>query len=472
MANMTDKEKSIQQIYDETHEVHINTGEEKIHAKRMGGKFRNLKWLASSVWLLFFVGPFIRWGERQAVLFDIPNRQFHIFEITILPQDFWMLSLVLLFFAILLAVVTALAGRIYCGFFCFQTIWTDVFTLIETKIEGNPAMQRKFKKAPMSFEKFSKLSFKYFLWLLISIFTGISFAAWFVDVFELWGAIFTFNLSFAAYATIALFTVGTFVLAGFLREQTCFWLCPYARIQAVMVDKNSVVPSYDAIRGEPRGRLKKGELVAGNGHCIECKQCIAVCPTGVDIRTGQQEGCIMCALCIDACDEVMEKINKPRGLIKYASWESIMGHKTIPILKRTRFWVYSIILLLSIVGIIYGIGSQAALELKVIHARLPLFVMLSDGSVQNKYTLKILNKKTQDLRVKISARSSDIRDLKLKGELDVLAKRGKVTSVVVFATAAGENIKDKSTPVIFIIKSKDKDGNVIEDERTSMFLSK
>jgi len=474
MTKITDNNKTIEEIYADVHEVHINTGEQKIFTKRIAGKFRKLKWLASSIWLLFFFGSYLRWGDRQAVLFDIPNRQFHIFELTILPQDFWILALLLLFFAILLAVVTALAGRVYCGFFCFQTIWTDIFTLIETKIEGNPSQQKKLANASFSFKKFYKLSLKYFLWLIISIFTGISFVAWFYDVYILWSDVFLLNLGTASFTTIALFTVGTFILAGFMREQTCFWLCPYARIQAVMVDKNSIVPSYDVLRGEPRGRLKKGDLVEGNGHCIECKQCIALCPTGVDIRAGQQEGCIMCALCIDACDEIMQKIGKPTGLIKYDSWEGIMGHDEVPILKRARFWVYNLVLLLSIFGIIYGLSSQDALELKVLHARQSLYVLQSDGSSQNRYTLKILNKKTKDIYVDVRVDSDILKDLKIKGEIkNIKAEAGRVTSTTVFVSTDKKNLTQKYTDIKFSIievNTKKIATEMMKSFRKSIFL--
>ena len=202
-----------------------------------------------------------------------------------------------------------------------------------------------------------------------------------------------------------MFTAGTYLLAGFLREQTCFWLCPYARIQAVMVDNSTAVPTYDFHRGEPRGRVKKGQKEENRttGDCVDCNQCVAVCPTGVDIRHGQQEGCIMCALCIDACDIVMEKIDRPTGLIRYESLDTLNGKEERPLLKRPRIWIYAAVLGLSLVGIAYGLSTLDAIEIKVIHARQPLFVMQSDGSIQNKYTVKILNKMTEDMEVTISA---------------------------------------------------------------------
>jgi cytochrome c oxidase accessory protein FixG len=472
---MTDKkiqEQTIEELYAEANEHTINVGDITIHAKRMGGRFRNLKWLSTLVWVIYFLGPYLRLGERQAVLFDIPNRQFHIFNLTLLPQDLWMLAFVLLFFAILLAVVTALAGRIWCGFFCFQTVWTDVFTWIEEKLEGTPAKRRKLENAKWNLTKIIVRIKKYSLWLLISVLTGISFIAWFTDAYQLWVDLFTLNASSTAYTTLLLFTLGTIYLAGFLREQTCFWLCPYARIQAVMIDDTSIVPSYDVPRGEKRGRILKGKTVAqGQGDCVDCNQCVTVCPTGVDIRGGQQEGCIMCGLCIDACDAVMEKIDKPKGLIKYASWDGIMGKKERPLLKRPRVWVYSIILLISVFGIIFGLSTMQSMELKVIHARQPLFVIQSDGSIQNRYTLKILNKLTEDIKVTVATNKNSFKGLIIIGaDKEIVAVHGTVTPVTIFIKLPRKNMTEKSQPITFIAKGKDSSGNHYSSKRTSVFI--
>ena len=467
----TKQDAAVEALYEEAAHWHVNTGGETIHAKRMSGKWRNLKWISSAVWILFFLGPYLRWGDRQAVLFDIPNRQFHILGATILPQDFWMLSLLLLFFAILLALVTALAGRVYCGFFCFQTVWTDVFTWIEEKLEGAPAKRRKLDKAPMSAAKFRIKAIKHLAWAVIGFLTGVAFVSWFVDAFQLWRDIFTLSLGPVAMITIALFTVGTYGLAGFLREQTCFWLCPYARIQAVMVDNSTAVPTYDFHRGEPRGRIKKGQKESDrtNGDCVDCNQCVAVCPTGVDIRHGQQEGCIMCALCIDACDAVMEKVDRPTGLIRYESLDVLNGKEERSFYKRPRVWIYSAVLTLAVAGIAYGLSSLDAIEIKVIHARQPLYVMQSDGSIQNKYTLKVLNKMTADMDVEISAVGPE--GLKVVGnEKPVNAIKGKVTPRTIFVRVPRENVKQESGPITFRAEGRDSEGNLFVSERESVFI--
>ncbi|MEH6651267.1 MAG: cytochrome c oxidase accessory protein CcoG [Motiliproteus sp.] len=460
---------TVDDIYAESGYWHVNTGEEKIHAKRMPGKWRSLKWWANSFWILFFLGPYLRWDDRQAVLFDIPNRQFHIFSATILPQDFWMLALLLLFFAILLAVVTAVAGRVWCGFFCFQTVWTDLFTWIEEKLEGSPQKRRKLDDAPLSFAKVKTKVFKHSLWLLVALFTGISFISWFNDSFTIWGDMLNLELGFASTVIIGMFIGGTYLLAGFMREQTCMWLCPYARIQGVMIDDSTVLPAYDVARGEPRGRIKKGESDAERttGDCVDCNQCVAVCPTGVDIRQGQQEGCITCALCIDACDSVMERVGRPKGLIRYESLEGMEQGVSSDIRKRPRVWVYSTILLLALSGIIYGLSTLDAIELKVLHERQPLFVMQSDGSIQNKYTLKVLNKLTHDAEVTVTA--SGPEGLVLVGaDSGFVARHGNASAHNVFVRVPADLLNVGSVPITFTVVSTQGEG--FSSSRTSVFI--
>ncbi len=462
---------AVDDLYAEAQHWHVNTGNETIHAKRLPGKWRMIKWLAASVWLMFFLGPYLRWDGRQAVLFDIPNRQYHIFGVTVLPQDFWMLSLLLLFFAILLAVTTAIAGRVWCGFFCFQTVWTDVFTWIEEKLEGQPPQRRKLDKAPLSAKKLAVKSVKHLMWVMIGFLTGISFVAWFTDATGLWRAFFVGDANAAAYATVALFTAGTYVLAGFLREQACFWLCPYARIQGVMADRTTVLPTYDVHRGEPRGRLKKGETEESRttGDCIDCKQCVAVCPTGIDIRNGQQEGCITCALCIDACNAVMAKVSRPKGLIRYASLDELEGGSTKALLFRPRVWVYSTILIAALSGIVYGLASLGAIDLNVLHERAPLFVTMSDGSIQNKYTLKILNKMPEDLSLRISA--SGPKDLVLLGAEDkILARHGEVTAAIVFVKMPRSDLEDGRVGITFHVEGVRPSGQTVQTKRKSIFI--
>ena len=462
---------TVEALYAEADDWHVNTGGQAIHAKRIGGRWRRIKWILASVWLVYFLGPYVRWDGRQAILFDIPNRQYHIFSATVLPQDFWMLSLLLLFFAILLAVMTALVGRVWCGYFCFQTVWTDIFTLIEERLEGPPAARRKLDQAPLSLQKLRVKGTKHLLWLLTGFLTGFSVIAWFTDAPSLWQRFFAGEANGAAYVSVALFTAGTYVLAGFLREQTCFWLCPYARIQGVMLDRTTIVPTYDERRGEPRGRVKRAEAggAQATGDCVDCNQCVAVCPTGVDIRRGQQEGCITCALCIDACDQVMDKVGRPRGLIRYASLDEMEGHATKALLLRPRVWVYSTILLVALAGIGYGLTSLAPIELKVLHERAPLFVLQSDGSIQNKYTLKILNKTPEQVSVTISV--SGHEGLTLAGaDKPVVAEPGGVTPAVVFVRIPQRALAAEQQPIRFHVEGARTSGTPVATARESVFI--
>lgn len=390
------------EVYDALTEWEVNTGKHgKIVPKRMKGRYRTLKNFGMSVWLLYFLGPYLRWDGKQAVLFDIPNQQFHIFSATIFPQDIWVLSLTLLFFAILLAAATSIAGRVFCGYFCFQTVWTEMFSFIEGKIEGDtPHKRAKFEASPWTANKISKKMSKHVLWIAISMLTGLTFAAWFTDVFQLWTDVISLQAATPVWIALGVFTFFTYWFAGFMREQVCFWLCPYARLQGVMYDQDTVLPAYDAERGEPRGKLSR-QASAKQGACIDCKLCVAVCPTGIDIRKGQQEGCITCGLCIDACDSIMDKIEQPRGLIRYASHKELhQGQKTIGLFRRPRTIVYSLIMLLSMSGIIYGFINFSPTEFTVVQQRRPLFTQMSNGDIQNKYTLKLLNKTDTPLEVR------------------------------------------------------------------------
>ncbi|EMR13549.1 type cbb3 cytochrome oxidase biogenesis protein CcoG [Methylophaga lonarensis MPL] len=437
-------------IYEDVSDWDVNAGGNKVVAKRMTGRFRKLKWFGMSVWLVYFLGPYVRWDGQQAVLFDIPNRQFHFFNVTVYPQDIWMLSLTLLFFAILLAAVTSIAGRVFCGYFCFQTVWTDVYTWIETRLEGDtPQKAMKFKSAPLSAEKVGRITLKHSLWLIIAMLTGLSFAAWFTDAFQLWKDYFTLQAAMPAWIVLAMFTAGTYVFAGFMREQVCFWLCPYARLQSVMYDQDTLLPAYDAERGEPRGKLKKGQVDSAKGSCIDCRMCVAVCPTGIDIRKGQQEGCITCGMCIDACDSIMEKTNQPKGLVRYASYKELHhNHDSIPVFKRPRVMIYGLILMISFGGVVYGFTHLSPTEFQVVPERQPLFVQLSDGSIQNKYTLRLLNKTQHPIEVQY--RISGLEGATLHGLDDLVhIEPGRINQLTAFVRLEEDAVNQAISPLIF-----------------------
>lgn len=449
---MDNNKTHVENLYAEGEQWVQNLGEKTVHAKRMKGKFRNLKWISMLIWAPFFIGPYVMWGGKQAILFDVEKRQYHLFDITIFPQDIWMLAMVLLFLAILLAAMTTVLGRVFCGYFCFQTVWTDIFTLFEDWIEGTPAKRRKLEKTPWNLNKIRIKISKHLIWIAIAILSGVTWMLYFgvswVDYINGVASNTTW------FITIAI-ALGAYIFAGFMREQSCLWICPYARIQGAMVDKQSVMPTYDFYRGEKRGKLKKGQYVEGQGDCIDCNQCVAVCPTGVDIRKGQEYGCITCGLCIDACDSVMTKVGKPKGLIRYTSLDEMKFNKSLKAFyKRPRFLVYSTILIVSLSILTYGLFTLAPLDLKVLHGRTPLFVQLSNGAYRNKYELKIMNKTDKTMPVKISF-DSEIKNIKSQNALEtVTVPAGNVKSVYVYLSAFESDISE-SNQVVFTIQGGD-----------------
>ena len=446
----------------------IHTGG-TVHAKRISGFFRSLKWALASVWLVFFIGPYLRWDGRQSILFDLENRQFHIFNLTILPQDIWMLTLVLLFLSMLLAASTTIGGRLWCGYACFQTVWSDVFTWVEEKIEGQPNKRIKLESAPMTFNKLMIKLKKHSIWLLLGFLTGFTFVAYFVDVIDLWGRLFYFEWSLIETGIILGLGFMTYFFAGILREQTCIGFCPYARIQGAMIDTQTELPTYDLERGEPRGRLKRvkeGEEAPKLGDCIDCNLCVAVCPTGVDIRYGQQFGCITCGLCIDACDSVMEKLKKPKGLIRYASLAEFGGEKLPALWKRPRVLVYAGIMFTALGILIWGAFNMAAIDVKALHDRSPLYVQMSDGTIQNKWTIKVVNKGNDPMKAEVTATGPSDLTFKVNGTLDI--KPGNVGSITLYVKIPKKSLKDAHTPIV--IKVTDLNNPIVFETYNSNFI--
>ncbi len=380
----------------------------KVHPKKISGTFRRLKWTVLIVLLaIYYVVPWIRWDRGpdapdQAVLADIVNGRLYFFFIEIWPQEVYYLTGLLILGAIGLFLATSLAGRVWCGYSCPQTVWTDLFMWVERLIEGDRNARVRLDKAPMSAAKFGKRSLKHGIWLLIAAATGGAWIMYFNDAPTVVRDIFTGEASLGVYFFVGLFTATTYVLAGLAREQVCTYMCPWPRFQAAMFDEDTLIVTYEKWRGEPRGRHKKGQDFAERGDCVDCNLCVAVCPTGIDIRDGQQLECISCALCIDACNSVMAKVGRPLNLITYdteRNQEARAAAAPTPKwrLVRPRTVLYSLLLLVVAGIMLWSLAFRATLDINVLHDRNPLFVNLSDGSIRNGYTIKILNK-TRDGR--------------------------------------------------------------------------
>jgi cytochrome c oxidase accessory protein FixG len=374
---------------------------EKIYPKRAHGTFRTIKWIVMAVTLsIYYLVPWIRWDRGpympdQAVLIDFPSRRFFFFFLEIWPQEFYFVTGLLVLAALGLFLVTSIAGRMWCGYTCPQTVWTDLMIAVERFFQGDRNQRIRLDKNPWSFETLWRKGATHFTWLLIAVATGGAWVFYFADAPTLARQLVTMEAPMVAYAFIGIFTATTYLLGGIAREQVCIYMCPWPRIQGAMVDRDSLFISYRGWRGEPRGPHKAGQSWEGRGDCIDCRQCVAVCPTGIDIRNGAQLECIQCALCIDACDEIMEKIGRPRSLISYDTvrhLESAGKDSTSVNFLRPRVLVYAAAM--AVVGVIMltALLLRPDLEVNVLHDRNPIYVKLSDGGLRNGYTVKILNK--------------------------------------------------------------------------------
>ncbi len=397
---------------------------ERIHPKRVSGQFRNLKWIVMLITLgIYYITPWIRWDRGpfapdQAVLIDMANRRFYFFFIEIWPQEFIFVAGLLVMAGVGLFLVTSVVGRAWCGYACPQTVWTDLFLYVERFIEGDRNARIRLDKAPLTFDKYRKRISKHIIWLMIAVATGGAWIFYFADAPTLLYQFVTLQAAPIAYGTVAVLTFTTYTLGGVLREQVCIYMCPWPRIQAAMLDEDSLVVTYNDWRGEPRTHGAKRDADIPHGDCIDCNACVAVCPTGIDIRDGQQLECITCALCIDACDDIMGKLGRDQGLISYATLRDYNQNVAtatgpegidptrvrdddgfIPTIRQFDWKIFLRVRTLIYFGVWAAIGgamlvallARDRLELNVQQDRNPVFVQLSDGSIRNGYTVKLLN---------------------------------------------------------------------------------
>jgi len=387
-----------------------------VHNKRIDGPFRRFKWFVMVVTLaIYYVTPWLRWDRgpyapNQAVLIDLAGRRFYMFGIEIWPHEFYFVAGLLIMAGIGLFLLTSAVGRAWCGYACPQTVWTDLFQHVDRLFDGDRNARIRLDNAPWGPAKIARRSAKWSVYLLISFLTGGAWILYFADAPTLLRAFFAGQAAPVAYGTVAVLTFTTFALGGFMREQVCIYMCPWPRIQTAMLDEKSLIVTYKDWRGEPRGSVKKASKNPDLfGDCIDCQQCIAVCPTGIDIREGPQIGCITCALCIDACDRVMADIGRPRGLIDYATLEDCelekAGAPARPAwraLLHLRTIIYFTIWGAIGLALLFLLGARNHTDLSVSPDRNPPFMLLRDGSVRNAYTLKLRNMESRPREMEIA----------------------------------------------------------------------
>ncbi|QCT96683.1 cytochrome c oxidase accessory protein CcoG [Stutzerimonas degradans] len=439
---------------------------EKIYTRAFSGLFRNLRRVGgAALFILFFGTVWLNWDGRQAVWWDLPERKFHIFGATFWPQDFMLLSWLLIICAFGLFFITVFAGRVWCGYTCPQSVFTWVFMWAEKITEGDRNQRMKLDKASMSANKFLRKLAKHAIWIAVGILVAITFVGYFTPIRQLVPDLITFQVNGWTAFWIGFFTLATYGSAGFLREQVCIYMCPYARFQSVMFDKDTLIVSYDPRRGEKRGpRKKEADYKAmGLGDCIDCTMCVQVCPTGIDIRDGLQIECIGCAACIDACDAIMDKMNYPRGLISYTTEHNLSGQQTH--LLRPRLIGYAVALSVMIGLFAYAVYDRPLVKLDVLKDRV-LYRENEQGRIENVYTLKVMNKAQHAQSFVIT--TSGLDGLAYEGRSEVRAQAGELVTIPVELSMAPEKLPSSTNEIVFHIKSMDDES--ISDEADSRFI--
>jgi cytochrome c oxidase accessory protein FixG len=387
--------------------IQMYAAREQIYPREASGPYARLRWLC--VWLtqmVFYGLPWFRWNDRQAVLFDLGARKFYLFGVVLWPQDFIYLAALLIICAYLLFLVTAIAGRVWCGFACPQTVYTEIFLWIERQIEGTRSARMRLDKQSLSTHKLVRKTAKHAAWLSVALWTGFSFVGYFTPIRELASEVMSLGLGPWEWFWILFYSLATYGNAGWLREQVCKYMCPYARFQSSMFDKDTLIITYDQQRGEPRGAWSEEQ--GSSGDCIDCTLCVQVCPTGIDIRKGLQYECIGCAACIDACDGVMQKVQRPQGLIRYSTDHAVENNLSLAQIRRRAFrprvLIYCAILCTIVVVFFSALALRMPLKLDVIRDRGAMGRELESGQIENVYRLQIMNTSevAHDYRVSVS----------------------------------------------------------------------
>jgi cytochrome c oxidase accessory protein FixG len=443
----------------------------KIQPQSVSGKFRRIKWMLLGITLaIYYLLPFLRWNRgphepSQAVMIDLGHGRFYFFFIELWPQEVYFITGLLILAAFTLFLMNAVAGRIWCGYFCPQTVWTDLFMAVERLIEGDRRERMKLDKEPWGPRKIALRLMKHWIWLLIAWWTGGAWVLYFADAPTLVWQLATLQAPAIAYASIATLTATTYLLAGHMREQVCNFMCPWPRIQGALTDEHSLAISYRYDRGEPRGSVKKNAALQAKGQpagdCVDCFQCVTACPAGIDIRDGSQMECIQCGLCADACDSVMLKLGRPTGLIAYDTDANIrrreQGQAPVSKVIRARTVLYGLLIAGVGLAMLTALALRSFTDLSVLHDRNPIYVTLADGSIRNGYTLRLLNKRPTERFFTLSVEGLDGARVEVAGAPGEGARAAvrvgpdttQEVRALVFAPAGAR--LDKSTPITFRI---------------------
>ncbi|MEI7443573.1 MAG: cytochrome c oxidase accessory protein CcoG [Burkholderiales bacterium] len=446
----------------------------KIYPRAVTGLFARLRWAAVLFTQLIFYGlPWLTWNDRQAVLFDLQARKFYLFGVVLWPQDFIYLAGLLVVAALSLFFFTAVAGRLWCGYACPQTVYTELFMWIERHVEGDRTVRMKLDASPWSFRKLRIKATKHALWLALALFTGFTFIGYFAPIRELGGQAFAFALGPWQWFWGLFYSFATWGNAGFMREQVCKYMCPYARFQGAMFDKDTMIVTYDAERGEPRGsRSRKVDpKAAGLGACVDCTLCVQVCPTGIDIRNGLQYECIGCAACVDVCDSVMDRMGYPRGLVRYATQHGLKDHlDTRAMLRhvlRPRVLVYAV-LLVGLTGALLGsLALRNPLRVDVIRDRNALARLVEGGNVENTYRIHFMNasERPHVLTVRVEGIDGIVLASESRYEVPPASNRAVPINVQVPPGAGAPG----SNPIRFIVEATD-DPSLARNEKAAFMV--
>jgi cytochrome c oxidase accessory protein FixG len=447
--------------------VSLYAASKKIYPRSVEGIFAYWRWIFVALTQLVFYGlPWIEWGTRQAVLFDLASRRFYIFGLVLYPQDFIYLTGLLVISALALFLFTAVAGRLWCGYACPQTVYSEIFLWIEHKVEGDRSARMRLDDGKFSTEKLVKKWYKHIIWIFLSIWTGFTFVGYFTPIRELAMEFFLTQMSSWELFWVFFYAFATYGNAGFMREQVCKYMCPYARFQSAMFDNDTLIVTYDAERGEPRGsRSKNADTGALNlGACVDCTLCVQVCPTGIDIRDGLQYECIGCGACADVCDTVMDKLGYAKGLVRYST-QNAMDNKWTPAqmwqrLMRPRIQIYTMILVAVTVGLLVALSLRTPFKVDVLRDRSTLSRITEYGTLENVYRLQIMNaaETLQTFRVSVKG----LPNLKITTDTEVMVDPAQARSILVRADIPYGSVEGGSHKIMFEIQAVGTDHFVVE----------